>query len=72
MILNSSSIEIIFKNQLSEIKSMQLVNSFAKVSYAKVTLKQTALAKSHRPTTSFKRDVAPIIGAGDLGELFVD
>ena len=33
------------QNQLSEIKSMQLVNSFAKVSYAKVTLKQTALQK---------------------------
>ncbi|MBD3904714.1 hypothetical protein KBJ98_01570 [Flavobacterium sp. F-328] len=61
------------QNQLSEIKSMQLVNSFAKVSYAKVTLKQTALAKSHRPTSQvFKRDVAPIIGAGDLGELFVE
>jgi hypothetical protein len=61
------------QNQLNEIKSMQLVSSFAKVSYAKVTLKQKALAKSHRPTSQiFKKDVAPVIGAGDLGELFVE
>lgn len=61
------------QNQLNEIKSMQLVSSFSKVSYAKVTLKQSALAKSHRPTSQvFKRDVAPVIGAGDLGELFVE
>ena len=61
------------QKQLSEIRSMQLVNSFAKISYAKVTLKQAALAKSHRPTSQvFKRDIAPVIGAGDLGELFVE
>ncbi|WP_417355390.1 S8 family peptidase [Flavobacterium sp.] len=61
------------QNRLNEIKSMQLVNSFTKISYAKVTLKQAALAKSHRPTSQvFKRDVAPVIGAGDLGELFIE
>lgn len=61
------------QNQLNEIKSMQLVSSFSRVSYAKVTLKQSALAKSHRPTSQvFKRDIAPVIGAGDLGELFVE
>lgn len=61
------------QKQLDEIKSMQLVNSFAKISYAKVTLKQAALAKSHRPTSQlFKRDVAPVVGAGDLGELFIE
>lgn len=61
------------QKQLSEIRSMQLVNSFAKISYAKVTLKQAALAKSHRPTSQiFKRDIAPVVGAGDLGELFVE
>lgn len=61
------------QNQLSEIKNMQLINSFAKLSYAKVTLKQAALAKSHRPTSQvFKREIAPIVGAGDLGELFVE
>lgn len=61
------------QNQLSEIRSMQLVSSFAKVSYAKVTLKQAALAKSHRPTSQiFTRDIAPVVGAGDLGELFIE
>lgn len=61
------------QDQLNEIKNMQMVSSFAKVSYAKVNLKQAALAKSHRPTAKlFKKDVAPVIGAGDLGELFVE
>ncbi|MBO9683325.1 MAG: S8 family peptidase [Flavisolibacter sp.] len=61
------------QESLKEIKSMQLVSSFAKVSYAKVTLRQAALAKSHRPTSQvFKRDTAPVVGAGDLGELFVE
>lgn len=61
------------QKQLSEIQSMQLVNSYSRVSYAKVTLQQSALAKSHRPTSQiFKQSVAPVIGAGDLGELFVE
>lgn len=61
------------QSQLEEIKSMQLVSSFAKVSYAKVTLKKEALAKSHRPTTKvFNSGIAPVVGAGDLGELFVE
>lgn len=61
------------QEQLDEIKNMQLISSFAKVSYAKVTLKQAALAKSHRPTSQlFKKDVAPVVGAGDLGELFIE
>ncbi len=61
------------QGQLSTIKSMQLVNSFTKVSYARVTLNQSALAKSHRPTSQiFKKDIAPIVGAGDLGDLYVE
>lgn len=61
------------QKQLSEIRSMQLVDGFAKTSYAKVTLKQAALAKSHRPTSQvFKKGIAPVVGAGDLGELFVE
>jgi len=59
-------------HQLNEIKKMQIKSSYAKTSYAKVTLKREALAKSHRPTSQiFKSDIAPVIGAGDLGELFV-
>lgn len=61
------------QKQLNEIKNLQLESSYSKISYAKVTLKQSALAKSHRPTSQiFKREVAPVIGAGELGELFVE
>lgn len=59
--------------QLNEIKSMQIENEFARVSYAKVTLRQSALAKSHAPTRAiFNSDTAPVIGAGELGELYVE
>lgn len=61
------------QEQLENIKSTQIKNRFAPVSYAKVVLRQSALAKSHRPTSQlFKADIAPVIGAGDLGELFVE
>lgn len=60
-------------NQLSAIKSRQLGNEFSEISFAKVIMKQSALAKSHRPTGSiFRHNVAPVIGAGDLGEIFVE
>lgn len=61
------------QRQLQEIKTMQVVSSFSHISYVKVTLIQAALAKSHRPTSQiFKHDIAPVVGAGDLGELFVE
>lgn len=61
------------QKQLHEIRNLQVKNEYAPVSYAKVTLQQSAIAKSHRPTQQlFKRDVAPIVGAGDLGELFIE
>ncbi|MFT3793762.1 S8 family peptidase [Flavobacterium sp.] len=61
------------RRQLSDIRSMQLTNSYAKISYAKVTLKHAAIAKSHRPTSQvFKRQIAPVVGAGDLGELYIE
>lgn len=59
--------------QLSSLKPDARNKEQSGISYAKVTLKQSALAKSHRPTTSiFNRDVAPVIGGGDLGELLVE
>lgn len=59
--------------QLSSLNKIQIENEFAQISYAKLVLKPSALAKSHRPTTSiFKKDIAPVIGAGDLGELYVE
>ncbi len=38
---------------------------------AKVTLRQEALAKSHRPTSLFNPDTCPVIGADHLGTLRV-
>lgn len=38
---------------------------------AKVKLKSQAVAKSHRPTEIFSADTCPVIGANDLGELYV-
>ena len=48
-------------------------NEFTDISYAKLILRPSALAKSHRPTAIlFKKDLAPIVGAGDIGELFIE
>ena len=48
-------------------------NEFSEVGFAKVVLKRSGWAKSHRPTHAlFKRDVAPIVGAGGVGELFIE
>ncbi|MFA7134309.1 MAG: S8 family serine peptidase [Bacteroidales bacterium] len=59
--------------QLCEIKDIQISNEFAPISYAKITLRQSALAKSHRPSKAmFSPEIAPIVGAGELGELFVE
>ena len=59
--------------QLSTIRSAQLENDFSEISFAKLVLKQSGIAKSHRPTKAiFRNDIAPVIGAGDLGELFVE
>lgn len=60
-------------SQLSDIKKNQVENEFSEISYAKLVLKQSGLAKSHRPTKAlFKRDTTPVVGAGDLGELFIE
>jgi hypothetical protein len=60
-------------SQLDTIKKAISGNEFSEVSYAKVILKQSALAKSHRPTGAlFKPSIAPVVGAGDLGELIVE
>lgn len=62
----------IFK-QLTAIKTAQLDNKYSEISFAKLTLKQSGLAKSHRPTKAiFSQDIAPVVGAGDLGELFIE
>ncbi|WP_222537023.1 S8 family peptidase [Pedobacter polysacchareus] len=61
------------QNQLLAIKDIQQEEDFGQISYAKVSLQQSALAKSHRPTGQiFKRNTAPVIGGGDLGEIYVE
>lgn len=61
------------QRQLNDVKALQINNNFSKMSFAKVTLRETALAKSHRPTSQiFKSGFAPVIGAGNLGELYVE
>ncbi|MEA5259478.1 S8 family peptidase [Arcicella aquatica] len=64
------------KNKL--IKQLSLLNEkktdfdFSDVQFVKLRLKQSALAKSHRPTKIFSNDIAPIVGGGDLGELYIE
>ena len=38
---------------------------------SRVILEPKALAKSHRPTALFNEASCPVIGVGDLGELFI-
>lgn len=58
--------------QLESLKTKQLASDYTEISYAKLNLKQSALAKTHRPTSKlFTKEIAPVVGGGDLGELFV-
>ena len=61
-------------------KEVKEVSDYFKLSFnkwptlpvvAKVTLKEEALAKSHRPTALFSKTTCPIIGTMDYGELLV-
>src|SRR5687767_4988171 len=58
--------------QLGSIKKIQTSNKFSDIMYAKVVLKQSAIAKRHRPTGSVFNTIAPVVGAGDLGVIIVE
>lgn len=59
--------------QLQAISTNLASNPYGKIGYAKLILNPSALAKSHRPTYLFgKSSAVPIIGAGDLGELYIE
>ncbi|MCW3161309.1 S8 family peptidase [Chryseobacterium oryctis] len=59
-------------SQLDSIENFQEKNKFSRFVFAKVTLRPSALAKSHRPTARmFKNSVAPVVGGGELGEIYV-
>lgn len=60
-------------NQLAAIHEEMLGNEFADTTYVKLILNQSALSKTNRPTQKlFKKDIAPVVGAGDIGELYVE
>ncbi|MBK7967505.1 MAG: hypothetical protein IPK08_00530 [Bacteroidetes bacterium] len=60
-------------DQVESLRSSVTENKYSDVSYVKVILKPSAIAKSHWPThTLFNNDIAPIIGSGDLGELIAE
>ena len=61
------------ENQLISINNSVINNEFSETSYVKLTLNQSALSKSSRPTkVLFRRDIAPVVGGGDIGELYVE
>src|SRR4051812_25779727 len=61
------------ENQLFSINEVIADNEFADTAYVKLTLNQSALSKTNRPTkVLFKKDLAPVVGGGDIGELFVE
>jgi hypothetical protein len=59
------------QNKLFSIKRQE--NAYSDVTFAKVIMRSTAIAKSHRPSQQlFTPKIAPIVGAGSIGELFVE
>lgn len=61
------------KKSLTDLSDSLGKNEFADTGYAKLILKRSGWAKSHRPTHSlFRREVVPIVGSGDVGELYVE
>jgi len=61
------------KKSLTDLGEKIAKNEFADMGYAKLVLKRSAWAKSHRPTRSlFRNDITPIVGAGTIGELYIE
>lgn len=61
------------KQSLTNLSASLDHNEYTEMGYAKVVLKRAGWAKSHRPTHSiFRPDIAPIVGAGGIGELYVE
>lgn len=59
--------------QLIAVEEKLTENVFSDVAYMKLILSPSALAKSHRPTKEiFQKERTPIVGGGDLGELYVE
>ncbi|EPR8183067.1 S8 family serine peptidase [Enterobacter hormaechei] len=61
--------ELIFKTSVISQQLQQRKNK--KFATVKVTLKEDAIAKSHRPTSAIFNYKYPVIGGGDIGEIYV-
>jgi len=60
-------------DQINAISATLSAQSQGPIGYLKVVLRQKAWAKSHRPVTSlFRPSRTPVVGCGDLGEMFVE
>lgn len=60
-------------SQLEAIRTIQSNSKYSKICYAKVLLKPSALAKSHRPTRVLFNDrVTSLVGGGELGEIYLE
>ena len=60
-------------DQIDAISATLSAQSQGPIGYLKVVLRQKAWAKIHRPVTSlFPPSRTPVVGGGDLGEMFVE
>lgn len=61
------------KNQVASLRQALEANQYSSVGFAKVVLRRSALAKSHRPVRAlFKPARTPVVGGGDLGEILIE
>jgi len=59
--------------QLSSVAEALGRRSTGNIGFLKLILRRSAWAKSHRPIRAlFKPELAPVVGGGDLGEIFVE
>ncbi len=59
-------------DQIDTISATLAAQSQGEIGYLKVVLKREAWAKSHRPVTLFCPSRTPVVGGGDIGEMFVE
>lgn len=60
-------------SQLNSVADTISAQAGPKLGHLKVVLRQSALAKSHRPLKAlFKHDRTPVVGGGDLGVMIVE
>ena len=59
--------------QLNRVADALDLQSSGKIGVVKLVLRREAWAKSHRPVRAlFKHELTPVVGGGDLGEIYVE